>query len=131
MSNINLETGNRLDIQFNKDGLAPAVVQETISGEILMFAWVNSEALETSIKSGFATFWSRSRQELWKKGETSGNMMKIQDILVDCDQDCIIYKVEKTAGGACHTKNEKNEYRHSCFYRKVNLENGKLVYVEK
>lgn len=132
MHNSKLEEGSELMLQFDKSGgLLPAIVQEKKTGDILMVAYVNREALEETLRSGLATFWSRSRSELWKKGETSGNRMKITDILVDCDQDCLIYQVEKTAGGACHTKNQHSEYRNSCFYRRIDPATGGLEKLEK
>lgn len=126
-----VEETQKLILQYDENGLLPAIVQETQSGDILMMAYVNEDAVHKTIETGFATFWSRSRNELWKKGETSGNMMKIDEILVDCDQDCLIFKVQKTAGGACHTKNRKNVFRQSCFYRTYNFESGNLNFLEK
>lgn len=125
------ETGTGIDLKYDSDGLLPAIVQEASTGTVLMLAYVNEEAYAETIKSGFATFWSRSRNELWKKGETSGNMMKIAEILVDCDQDCLIFKVEKTEGGACHTKNAQGIYRNSCFYRKIEPTGEKLLFLEE
>ncbi len=128
MAKSDIETTLSLELKYNEQGLLPAIVQDSYTGDILMIAWVNSEAFKETMDSGYATFWSRSRNELWKKGESSGNMMQIKEILVDCDQDSVIYKVEKALGGACHTKNSKGEYRNSCFYRRIipgsdNLEN--------
>ena len=130
MNKKDIEELDQLNLRFDKAGLLPAVVQEAGSGEILMLAYVNQEAFAETIKSGYATFWSRSRNELWKKGEISGNRMKITDVLVDCDQDCLIYQVEKTNGGACHTHNKEGEYRNSCFYRKVDIQNKNLLFLE-
>lgn len=124
---LNLEEGSDLSLQFEKrDGLLPVAVQEYITGEILMIASVNREALNHSIKTKEAAFWSTSRNELWIKGVTSGNRMRIHEILVDCDQDAIIYKVSLEVGGVCHTKNEKGVYRKSCFYRKIDSSGKKL-----
>lgn len=132
MDNNKLEEGSKLMLQFEKsDGLLPAIVQEKSTGLILMVAYINPEALKETMQSGMATFWSRTRGELWKKGETSGNMMKITDILVDCDQDCLIYQVEKTAGGACHTRNKFSEFRNSCFYRRIDPNSGILEKLEE
>ena len=92
--NIDIEEGVELDLQFEKrGGLLPAVVQETATGQILMVASVNREAFQKTLRVGKATFWSTSRKELWTKGETSGNSMLVDDILVDCDQDAIVYQV--------------------------------------
>ncbi|MGC8769408.1 phosphoribosyl-AMP cyclohydrolase [Calditerrivibrio sp.] len=102
------------DIKWDKmNGLIPVVVQDIDSKDVLMQAFVNEEALRLSIKSGYAHYFSRSRNTIWKKGETSGNMQKIVKILVDCDEDCILYMV-KQSGVACHT----GEY--SCFFREIN-----------
>lgn len=131
MNKKKLEEQSEMELQFGESGLLPAIVQEAKSGNILMLAYINKEALTESLNSGYATFWSRSRNELWKKGETSGNRMKIIDLLIDCDQDCIIYRVEKTKGGACHTSNKDGNYRNSCFYRKVDIQNKKLLFIEE
>ena len=118
-----LEEGTELLINFDKrGGLIPAVVQDITDGRILMVAYVNELALRTTFEKGMATFWSTSRDELWTKGETSGDFLKIIDIFTDCDQDALIYQVEPQGGGACHTKDpETGKTRETCFYRKVNL----------
>ncbi len=111
-----------MDINFNKsNGLIPAIAQDAITGKILMLAYVNSQAFENTLKTGKATYWSRSRNKIWCKGEESGNYQEIVDILIDCDNDTIIYKVkQKGLGAACHTGHE------SCFYR--HLVNGDWIY---
>lgn len=101
--------------KFNADGLIAAIAQDAASGEVLMFAWMNAAALTATIETGRATYWSRSRQELWVKGATSGNTQEVSDLWIDCDQDAILIKVRQT-GGACHTG------RTSCFYRKIDGE---------
>lgn len=101
--------------KFNADGLIAAIVQDAASQEVLMMAWMNAEALQTTCSTGRATYWSRSRQKLWVKGETSGHVQTVMEILIDCDQDAILLKVDQT-GAACHTG------RKSCFYRKIDLE---------
>ena len=103
------------ELKFNDKGLLPAVLQDYKSGKVLMLAYMNKEAFEKSIKTGKATFWSRSRQKLWMKGETSGNYQYIKDIKIDCDKDTLLLLVE-SEGPACHTGNE------SCFYRKLDEE---------
>lgn len=102
-----------MEINFDKDtGLIPAIAQDAESGKILMVAFVNKEAFENTLKSGRATYWSRSRNKIWCKGEESGNYQEIVDILIDCDNDTLIYKViQKGLKAACHTGYE------SCFYR--------------
>ncbi|QQS52252.1 MAG: phosphoribosyl-AMP cyclohydrolase [Bacteroidota bacterium] len=130
MEKNNLNDKNILSLSFDENGLLPAIVQEAETLQILMMAYINQEAFQETMQSGFATFWSRSRQELWKKGETSGNRMQIVEVRVDCDQDCVIYLVTRTQGGACHTKNVSGQYRKSCFYRKVNADDTKLLLLE-
>lgn len=103
--------------QYNADGLIPAICQDAESGDILMMAWMNEEALKLTRETGFATFWARSRKKLWKKGEESGNVLEVREILIDCDQDCLLLKVN-AAGPACHTG------RRSCFYRVVENRNA-------
>lgn len=101
-------------IDFSKlGGLVPAIVQDAETGEVLMLAFMNREAWEATLKTGKATYWSRSRNQLWVKGETSGNMQRVKEIRVDCDDDAILLKVEQVGGAACHTGHK------SCFYRQV------------
>lgn len=118
-----LEEGSEIAINFEKrGGLVPAVVQDVKDGRVLMLAYVNQQAFETTLEKGMATFWSTSRNELWTKGETSGDFLKIVEILTDCDQDALVYKVEPQGGGACHTKNpDSGKTRETCFYRGVDL----------
>ena len=98
--------------KFDSNGLIAAIAQDASTGEVLMLAWMNAEALEKTISTGNATYWSRSRQALWLKGETSGHVQRVVEIRIDCDQDAVVLRVEQT-GGACHTG------RKSCFYRIV------------
>ncbi|MFO7765645.1 MAG: phosphoribosyl-AMP cyclohydrolase [Pelovirga sp.] len=123
-----LEEGSELLIDFDKrGGFVPAVVQDVADGRILMLAYVNRLALQTTLEKGMATFWSTSRNELWTKGETSGDFLKIVDIYTDCDQDALIYRVQPQGGGACHTRDpQSGRTRSSCFYRKLNLSDGSL-----
>lgn len=104
-------------------GLIPAIAQDHKTNEILMMAYINAESWQETIKSGYATYYSRSRQQLWKKGESSGHLQVVKEILVDCDLDTVIFKIEQLGPGACHTGHR------SCFYRKV--ENGELSEVEE
>lgn len=104
--------------KFDASGLIPAVVQNIETNEVLMVAYMNADTIKQTIDTGRATFWSRSRQEVWVKGDTSGNYMYVKEIRVDCDCDCLILMVNP-AGPACHTGNR------SCFFRKI--ENGKIV----
>jgi phosphoribosyl-AMP cyclohydrolase len=102
-------------MDFSKlGGLIPAVVQDEGTGEVLMVGFMNAEALERTLETGFATFFSRSRNELWTKGETSGNRLKVSDVLADCDEDTVLLKVTRLGdGNVCHTG------ERSCFFRKV------------
>ena len=100
------------NIKYDSNGLVPAVVQDATTKEVLMVAYMNEESLELSLKTGRATFWSRSRNELWEKGKTSGNFMYIKEIRVDCDCDCLLVLAEP-AGAACHTG------KRTCFYRDI------------
>ena len=119
-----LEEGLAFTPQFDKrGGLLPVVVQELGTGAILMLGYANQDALDETIQSGMATFWSTSRKELWTKGKTSGDYLKIENILVDCDQDDLIYQVSMLGAGACHTKDAHNQARKSCFYRSVDSAN--------
>lgn len=110
ISNKTLEEGTKFTPKFDKDGLITAIAQDAKTAQVLMVAYMNREALDATIKSGYATYFSRSRQKLWKKGEESGHLQKVQQILVDCDQDCLLLKVSVDAG-QCHVGYQ------SCFYR--------------
>lgn len=99
-----------MNIKFDEKGLVPAIIQDSVSNEVLMMAYMNEESLARTIESGYTWFYSRSRQQLWMKGESSGNTQKVEQILYDCDEDTLLIKV-KPAGPACHTGN------YSCFYR--------------
>ncbi len=101
------------EIKYDEKGLVPAIVQDTKNNEVLMLAYMNKTALEKTVKTGKTHFWSRSRQRYWMKGETSGNIQMVREILYDCDKDTLLIKVEQTGSGACHTGNR------SCFYRKI------------
>lgn len=102
------------DLKFDERGLIPAVVQDGTSGEVLMVAWMDAQALAETVRTGEAHFWSRSRRELWHKGATSGNVQRVTEIRVDCDADTLLLLVEP-AGPACHTG------ERSCFYRSLDL----------
>lgn len=116
-----------IEIDFKKgDGLVPVIVQDHETGEVLMLAYMNDLSWKKTLETGKATYWSRSRNELWVKGETSGHVQIVKEILVDCDADTLLLKVSQRGGAACHTG-----YR-SCFYRRVSNEMteviGKLVF---
>lgn len=103
-----------IDIDFKKgDGLVPAIIQDYESGEVLMLGFMNKEALQKTLKSGWVYFWSRSKKRLWMKGEQSGNKLKVKEILQDCDGDSILIKAELVGKYVCHTGNK------TCFYQEV------------
>ena len=101
-----------MELKFDEKGLIPAVIQDGESDEVLMVAYMNKESFEATLKEGRTCFWSRSRQTLWRKGETSGHVQKVIEIRADCDADCLLIKVEQT-GPACHTG------ERSCFFNKL------------
>ena len=105
-----VEEGEEFLARFNDNGLIPAIAQDAQTGQVLMMAYMNHEALDLTIETGYATYFSRSRGKLWKKGQESGHLQKVEEILVDCDQDCLVLKVRVDAG-QCHVG------YHSCFYR--------------
>ncbi len=120
MEKKELEITSELVLDFDKrGGLIPVVVQDYLTLEIVMLGYLNQQAFDATLESKIATFWSTSRNELWVKGKTSGDYLAIKDILIDCDQDAVIFKVELVGGGACHTKNSKGSFRKSCFYRQL------------
>jgi len=101
------------EVAWNPDGLVPAVAQDASSGEVLMLAWMNREALTRTAQTREATYWSRSRQAMWKKGETSGHLQRVVEIRMDCDSDAVLLRVESVAGIACHTG------RRRCFFNRL------------
>ncbi len=108
-----------IQLDFTKTGgLIPAIAQDFATGEILMLGYMNQEAFDATLSSGKATYYSRSRQTLWVKGETSGNVQRVKEIRIDCDDDTVLLKVEQFGGAACHTGHR------SCFYKKI--ENGSI-----
>jgi len=109
-------------VRWNADGLVPAIAQDVVTGKVLTLAWMNREALVRTQETRSAHYWSRSRAKLWKKGETSGNLQKVQEIRIDCDADAILLLVEQTGGIACHTGHER------CFFRR--LEGGDWLEAE-
>ncbi len=110
-----------LDFSKSVDGLLPAIVQDNTSGEVLMLAYINKESFQKTVATGKAHFWSRSRSQLWLKGESSGHVQLIREILVDCDQDTVVFKVEQIGGAACH-----KGYK-SCFFRRLELDTLTVV----
>lgn len=128
---IELEEGLKLNPQFDKrGGTLPVAVQETTTGQLLMLASVNKEALSKTFETKLATFWSTSRNKLWTKGETSGDLLCVDNILIDCDQDALVFQVTLLGNGVCHTFDSKGNHRKACFYRKVDLEQNSLQFIE-
>ena len=115
-----------IELEFNKGGgLLPAIVQDHESGRVLMLAYLNQASWKKTLESGEAHYWSRSRQEIWHKGGASGHVQKIREILVDCDNDTVLFRVEQVGGAACHTGYA------SCFYRRVSPDGESTVVGEK
>jgi len=112
-STADIELGSTLQPKFDADGLIPCITTDYLTNEVLMFAFMNAESLAHTLRSGKATYWSRSRKKLWCKGEESGNVQLVKAILTDCDQDVLLLKVESIGGVSCH-----NGYK-SCFYRQL------------
>ena len=119
---VSNEEDGMLTLQFDKgNGLLPAIVQDYETKEVLMLAYINELAWEKTLETGKAHYWSRSRNELWLKGETSGHQQIIREILVDCDDDTVLYQVEQLGGAACHTGHR------SCFFRKVSEDKFEII----
>jgi phosphoribosyl-AMP cyclohydrolase len=110
------------EVKWTDDGLVPAIAQDAETGKLLMMAWMNRDALQETVDSGFAVYWSRSRARLWRKGEESGHQQLVKELRLDCDNDVILIKVEQKGGIACHTG------RESCFYKRY--EDGQWQSVE-
>ncbi len=106
-------TGWLDEILWDEHGLVPAIAQDAVTGEVLMFAWMNRESLALTAETGNATYWSRSRARLWRKGEESGHTQKVLELRVDCDKDVVLMKIEQVGGIACHTG------RRSCFFNRL------------
>lgn len=113
-------------VKWDEYGLVPVIAQEASSGDVLMFAWMNRDALSKTVESGEAVYWSRSRKKLWHKGEESGHVQKVKEIRLDCDEDVILLKIEQIHDLACHTG------RHSCFFQKFdgNVDEGEWLTVD-
>jgi phosphoribosyl-AMP cyclohydrolase len=110
------------EVRFDADGLVPVIAQDADGGRVLMVAWANREALEETVRTGRAVYWSRSRSRLWRKGEESGHTQHVRELRLDCDGDVVLYAVEQAGGIACHTG------RASCFFRR--LVNGRWETVD-
>ena len=124
-----IEKTPELRPQFDKrGGLLPVVVQDDRTQQILMVGYVNDLALRHSLDKRLATFWSTSRNALWTKGETSGDYLRLTEVWIDCDQDALIFRVEKMGTGVCHTRDDSGQARPSCFYRRLDLDQQTLVF---
>lgn len=132
-----LEEGTALTLDFTKlkkvancgEDVLPAVAQDAQTGEVLIVGYANQLALDTARAEGLATFWSTSRKELWIKGKTSGDTLKLIEIRVNCEQNSVLYLVEPQGAGACHTKDASGTARSGCYYRRL-LPDGSLEFVE-
>ena len=113
------------NVRWDLDGLLPVIVQDVSSNKVIMFAWMNRETLKKSIKQRKAIYWSRSRKQIWVKGEESGHYQNIEDMFLDCDNDVLLIKVTQKGGIACHTG------RESCFYNQINMQTNKIEESEK
>jgi phosphoribosyl-AMP cyclohydrolase len=128
-----LEEGPRLQLDYTKlakiaatgSEVVPVAVQNADTGEVVVIAYANDKALQASIDTRLATFWSTSRNELWVKGKTSGETFEVLEIYVNCEQNSLVYKVRPNRGAMCHTKNQQGEPRN-CYYRRINFETGEL-----
>lgn len=109
------------EIKWDDQGLVPVIAQDAGSGEVLMFAWMNREALEKTLETGEAVYWSRSRRKLWHKGEESGHIQKVVEIRKDCDDDVVLLRIEQQGGIACHTG------RRSCFFTRLDADQWQVV----
>ena len=128
-----LEEGSTLSLDFGKlasirpeNQVVPCAVQNELTGEVILVAYVNREALERAIETRSAVFWSTSRNELWEKGKTSGETFELREVRVNCEQNSLLYLVRPRAGGICHTKNRAGAARN-CYYRRLDLVSGGLV----
>jgi len=137
---LDLEEGNRLQLDFKKlekiagteCAVLPVVVQNAESGEVLILGYANEQALQHTLESGMATFWSTSRNELWIKGKTSGDWLKIVEVRVNCEQNSLLYRVIPQGAGSCHTKGPDGKSRSGCYYRRIASERpDELVFCEK
>jgi len=121
-----------MELDFGADGrsLIPVVTQDYNTREVLILSFANKEAFDSTRASGFATYWSRSRNELWQKGLTSGDMLKVEEIRINCEQNSLLYLVLPQGRGACHAKCGDGTPHTSCYYRRI-IKNNKLEFIEK
>jgi phosphoribosyl-AMP cyclohydrolase len=126
------ENSRELLLDFGQDGqtLVPVVTQDSETKEVLILAFANKDAFDETVKSGYATYWSRSRNELWKKGLTSGDMLQINEIRINCEQNSLLYMVKPLGKGACHAKRKNGQAHTGCYYRRINADQT-LEWVEE
>jgi phosphoribosyl-AMP cyclohydrolase len=131
-----LEEGSELALDWGKltraaevGGLLPCAVQNVETGEVILVAYVNELALKTAIETRSAVFWSTSRNELWEKGKSSGETFALVEVLVNCEQNSLLYRVRPRKGGICHTRNRDGAPRN-CYYRRLNMESGRLEHLD-
>jgi len=137
MDTKELEEGTKLDLDFLKvakaascGGVLPVAVQHADTGELLMIAYTNAEAFHRAVTSRRLILWSTSRNELWEKGRTSGETFDLAEVLVNCEQNALLYRVRPRRGGLCHTRTSAGVPRAGCFYRRLNLDTGRLENIE-
>jgi phosphoribosyl-AMP cyclohydrolase len=132
-----LEEGRALELDFTKlakvaacgEDLLPVVAQDADTGEVLIVAYANALALETTLKEGMATFWSSSRNELWIKGKTSGDFLELVEVRVNCEQNSLLYRVRPRGKGACHTREAEGNPRTGCYYRRLGADGTTLEFL--
>lgn len=137
MSEKQIEEGSVFQMDFTKlkkvancgSDVVPAIAQDAATGEVLIVGYANRKALDTALECGMATFWSTSRNELWIKGKTSGDYLKLIEVRVNCEQNSLLYLVEPAGQGACHTKDASGVARSGCYYRRLNAA-GELEFVD-
>lgn len=137
MSKRDLEEGQNLNIDFTKIGqvaagsedVVPVVAQDATTGEVLIVGYANQLALDFTLREKIAAFWSTSRRELWVKGRTSGDTLKLVEVRVNCEQNSLLFLVKPQGNGACHTKDSNGKVRRSCYYRRIG-DNGRLEFIE-
>ena len=133
---MSIEETTQLRLDFDKlnrvqgQNVLPVAVQDAATGEVLLIAYTNREALDETLRTGALVLWSTSRRNLWHKGESSGNSFALKEIRVNCEQNSLVYLVEPRGGGICHTKNARGESRN-CYYRRLNPETGRLEFLEE
>jgi len=130
-----IEEGSELSLDFSKisgieNDVIPCAVQNIDSGEVILIAYVNDEALKLALKNRTAVFWSTSRNEIWEKGKTSGETFSLIEVLINCEQNSLVYKVKPNAGNICHTKNQKGDSRN-CYYRLIDFDSNLLDNIDR